>query len=190
MHDVAEQLTSAEGGDAEDREITRQNMVELLAPSSEHRPPVAPLRLSGLVRRTPVSGARPKISASSYLITCCGAVALSAVMLLAGMPSVFAVLIGIVLFVVLQGAAPYVSDLQQLRLTTRAGRQRAAKVRAAAYRQYAATVTDIVQSVRTHWQLGSRLAVDERRALLEKLHTAPDVLDAHKNPVDRMKRPS
>lgn len=55
MHHVAELLMSTQGGDAEDREVTRQNIVELLAASIEHRP-ATPSRLSRMFGRArPVS---------------------------------------------------------------------------------------------------------------------------------------
>ena len=132
MHDVAELLMSTEGGDAEDREVTRQNIVELLAASSEHRP-TAPSLLSRLFGRARV-------------------------------------------------AAWLVAGKERLRVTTRGGRRRAAGVRGAEYRQYAAAVTEIAQSVLKHWEQGTRLEGDEYKALHAKLYAATDALAADMNP--------
>lgn len=198
MHDVAELLMSAEGGDAEERAVTRQNMVELLAATGEHGPPAAPPRRSRFFRRTqvvatkspnprtaghpPISDARGKIPAFSYVITGFTAVVLTAVILLAAMPPVLALPAGLVLLIVLQFTAQYVPGPKQLRPMIRAGRRRAATERATAYRQYAATVTGIVQSVLKHWEQGTRLTGDEYQTLHEKLFAAPDVLEAHMDP--------
>ncbi|MFG2210920.1 hypothetical protein [Streptomyces sp. NPDC048638] len=199
MHDVAELLLSAEGGDAEERGVIRQNIVEVLAATGEHRTPATPSGLTGLFRRTLASATgrpdphraapdagtgarRGTATVSSYLIAFCGAVVLIAVLLLAGMTPVVAVPVGLVLLAVLQVAAWYVADPEHLRLMMPGARRRAARVRAVAYRQYATTVTEIVQSVLKHEEHGTRLEGDEYKELLEKLYAAPDVLGEHMNP--------
>ncbi|MEU6352073.1 hypothetical protein ABZ896_22515 [Streptomyces sp. NPDC047072] len=67
-------------------------------------------------------------------------------------------------------------------MTTRGGRRRAAGVRGAEYRRYAAAVTEIAQSVLKHWEQGTRLGGDEYRALHSKLYATTDALAADVHP--------